>query len=159
MTNGKPIDLSKAKASALEALAAHGDAAAARELARRGVETARPLDMSALKYLELRRQVLAFNKGRMPEDRQRSRQLAEAAQFEIECRYRVDLRRWERNHTDENGEKPAPIPPPAPPWLAPRPPRAIGWERPDGSKLYPGETDLVRAAFNKAAREAYARTK
>ncbi len=150
--DAKP-DYRRAKVAALQQLAASGDAAAARELARRGVTAAIALDVTTLDYAALRALVLAWRDGIMPADRDRNRALAEQAQAELEARYRADAqvrRAW---------QDPAPTPPPAPPWTYPRAPRYQDWQRPMASTLYPSGADVQREQFGALAREVYAQRK
>jgi hypothetical protein len=128
----RPVDYSRAKASALEQLAASGDRQAIRELERRGIRPGDALDLARLDYLALRRLVQAWRQGVLPEDRKQSAELARRAQAELEIRYRVDLKLYD-------GTGRAPQAPPAPPWEAPRHPRCTDWRRPGGSTLYPPE--------------------
>ena len=90
-----PVDYRKAKVSALQQLAAGGDSAAARELQRRGIDPSTVIDVTALDYLGLRSLVEAWRDGVTAEDLSRNRATAERAQFELECRYRVDVKLWD----------------------------------------------------------------
>jgi hypothetical protein len=128
--NARPVDYSRAKASALEQLAAGGDRQAIRELERRGIRPGDALDVTKLDYLALRRLVQGWRQGVMPEDRKRNAELARRAQAELEIRYRVDLKLRETSGR-------APQAPPVAPWEAPRRPRCEDWRRPGGSTLYP----------------------
>ena len=107
-------DYGRVRTGVLRKRAAGGDAEARRELARRGA--APEMDIRQLEYHELRQLVLAWNDGRVPEDRARSRALAERAQAEVQVRFSVDRRRW-----DWQSQDPEPQPPPNPPWLHPVP--------------------------------------
>lgn len=146
--DARPVDYTKTKTSALQQLASGGDVAAVRELERRGIDVTTAVEVTKLDYAALRTLVLAWNDGVMPADRDRSRALARQAQAELEVRYRVDAKLWD-------GRGVAPQPPPMPPWEWPRPPRCVDWQRPTGSKLYPSETDRVRAQVHELAREVY----
>jgi hypothetical protein len=126
------VDYRRAKASALAQLASRGDRQATRELERRGLAPSTALDLAALDYLALRQLVKAWRDGVLPEERQRSEDLARRAQVELELRYRVDVQLWD-------GAGRTPQPPPAPPWEAPRQARCEDWRRPSGSTLYPPE--------------------
>ncbi len=137
-------DYGRVRTGVLRKRAAGGDAVARRELARRGA--APEMDIRQLEYHELRQLVLAWNDGRVPEDRARSRALAERAQGELGVRFVVDRRRW-----DWQGREPEPQPPPAPPWLHPVPVRCVSWKRPTSSSLYPSDEDRARARFNAVA--------
>jgi hypothetical protein len=138
-------DYRRVKVAALQQLAAGGDKAAAEELQRRGVEARSEVDVTRLDDPALRALVRAWRDGVMPDERQRSRALAERAQFELEVRFKVDSKRW-----DGLGREPRP--PAVAPWLAPRPARVINWQRPTGSKLYASDEDMARARFNAMAR-------
>ena len=141
-------DYGRMRTGVLRKRAAAGDAEARRELARRGA--APELDIRQLEYHELRQLVLAWNDGRIPEDRARSRALAERAQAEVQVRFTVDMKRW-----NWQGPDPEPQPPPVPPWLHPLPVRCISWKRPTSSRLYPSDEDRARGRLTAAALQYY----
>lgn len=126
----RPVDYRKAKPAALQHLAAGGNQEARRELARRGLDASTAVDVTTLDYLELRRLVLGWRDGGLPEDRARSRDLAERAQLELEARYRADV-------ALHDGRSPTPTPPPPAPWTVAALPRCQPWQRPKRSTLYP----------------------
>ena len=138
-------DYRKTKVSALQRLAAAGDTKASGELARRGVKPAASVNVATASYSELRDLVLAW-----PTADAAGRELALQAQHELLCRWAVVQRqgieagRWK--------VYPFAAPPPVPPWLVPRPARCIGWQRPDGSTLYPSETAVQRARLSALAK-------
>jgi hypothetical protein len=106
------------------------------------------VDVTKLEYPALRQLVIAWNDGATLEERKRSRQIAELAQFEIEIRFKVDARMYD-------GRGPEPIPPLPAPWLKPRPARCVDWQRPTGSKLYPSPEDEARSRLAALARDIY----
>jgi hypothetical protein len=125
----KPIDYSRARTTALRHLAASGDARAIEELGRRGIPSGDVVDLPALEYLSLRALVLRWSDGATDEERSRSFGLAQRAHAELELRYDVDRELDSPRHR--------PRKPPARPWMTPRGPRYIDWERPRSSKCYP----------------------
>ena len=138
-------DYRRAKGAALQALAAGGDAAAARELERRGVAFAPAIDVTTLDTAQLRTLVAAWRDGTGVDERARHRKLAEEAYAEIIVRYRVDVR-LQPTHA---------VPPGLPPWVRPRTPRCEPWRRPQGSKLYPSDADRDRSELNELSRTVY----
>ena len=144
------MDYSALRTPQLQHLASGGDVAAATEISRRATEAPPPVDVRSLAYPALRNLVLAWSDAATPDERARSRVVGELAQIELEIRYIVDRRRW-----DWQGPAREPQPPPAPPWLHPRPQRCISWKRPRGSRLYPSDEALERARFNAAALNYY----
>jgi hypothetical protein len=142
-------DYARMRPAVLRRRAADGDAAAVRELARRGETT--EIDLTRLSYAELRALVLRWRDGAAPDDRARSRALAEQAQHELVARHRADR----AMHAKHGG--PAPRDVPMPPWAYPRPPRCLDWQRPRGSTLYPDETTREPDAATRAGwRRAFA---
>lgn len=146
-------DYTRMRGIVLKARAAMGDSAAVAEIARRGAPA--PDDLAGLSYRALRETVLAWSarRGDGAEDLPRRRELALRAQAELLARRRVVERLgWRDADLDYYGPD---LPVPTPPWSYARQPRCQSWVRPQGSTLYPSETDLARRALNELAREHY----
>lgn len=140
------IDYRRAKTPALQALARAGDRAALAELQRRGVAATSAIDVTRLDDAALRALVAAWNDGPMPADRERNRELAEAAYAERLARFWTDMAMFRRGKGDE------PAPPAVPPWAKPRARRLQDWQRPTSSKCY---RDTRPDAFNAMAANIY----
>lgn len=146
------LDYLKLRIPQLAHLAGGGDAVAKKELARRRRDAPAPTDVTRLDYRELRALVLAWRTGETAEDRAQSRMKAEAAQLELEARFRVRARLgWRVEDAPTFGPEDATVLPVAP-WLVAPGPRCISWRRPTGSTHYQSEQSISRAKFAELAR-------
>jgi hypothetical protein len=150
------IDYLRLRASQLRHLAIGGDAAAEQELSRRQRDAPPALDVAKMTYGEARGLVLSWRQGATTEEQAQSRIKAEAAQLELEARFRVRARiGWRAEDAAILGPRDIETLP-APPWLAPQPPTAQPWRRPTGSTHYRSDADRQRDALRALASQIYA---
>jgi hypothetical protein len=144
----------------LQHLAASGDAAAAREIARRASSTAPAPDVTQLDYTDLAELRRGWQDGETADQRAHSFALALAAHQEMGFRRSTASRLGIAPGGERFfGPDPVVVPglPGLAPWEVPLPPRCRSWQRPRGSTHYPDPVELERQRMSAMATDYYAR--